>query len=608
MPKDPSMARSDTYADLRSFLRSLERTNQLVRIDAEVDPNLELAEIHRRVIAAGGPALLFERVKGSPLRAVSNLFGTRERVDMAFGSRPREFIASLAEAPRTLVPPTPARLWRNRRLLRDLFKVGLKRRSSGPVLEVCEPSPDLQKLPATVSWPRDGGPFLTLPLCQTEHPRTGESNLGIYRVQIHDKRTTGIHWQIGKGGGFHHHVAEGASEALPLNIALGGPPALLLGALAPLPENVPEVLLTSLILGERLRLARNPAGPIPLFADAECVLVGEVPPHVRFPEGPFGDHYGYYSLQHDFPVFQCRSLFRRKDAIIPLTVVGKPRQEDFYLGDYLQELLSPLFPLVMPGVIDLWSYGETGYHALSAAIVRERYRREAMVSAFRILGEGQLALTKFLLVSDQQVPLRDFRKTLEHVLARADFRTDLYIFSNLSMDTLDYAGPRLNEGSKGILLGLGPPRRNLPSVFEGALPTGIRVAAPFCPGCLVIEPSGTIQNGDLARIAAAPAFVEWPLLVLVDDAGRAAKSSINFLWTTFTRFDPARDLHARNVQTVGTHVSFEAPILIDARMKPSYPSELFADEKTCELVTRRWLEYFPKGLAAGDSARAHLDP
>ncbi len=209
-------------------------------------------------------------------------------------------------------------------------------------------------------------------------------------------------------------------------------------------------------------MASVPGAPHRLVADAEFAITGSVPPKVRRPEGPFGDHYGYYSLTHDYPVLEVDRVFRRRDALFPATVVGKPRQEDFYIGDLLQELLSPLFPLVMPSVVSLWSFGDTGFHSLAAAVVKDRYGREAMASAFRILGEGQLALTKFLLLTDARRDLRDFRGLLAHVLARCRFETDLFVFSNLAMDTLDYTGPKVNEGSKGVLLGLGDAIRDLP--------------------------------------------------------------------------------------------------------------------------------------------------
>jgi 4-hydroxybenzoate decarboxylase subunit C len=339
-------------------------------------------------------------------------------------------------------------------------------------------------------------------------------------------------------------------------------------------------------------------------------LVGRVPPAVRKPEGPFGDHYGYYSLRHDYPVFEVDWIARRRDAIYPATVVGKPRQEDFFIGDLLQELLSPLFPLVMPGVRALWSYGETGYHSLAAAVVRERYRREAMASAFRILGEGQLSLTKFLLVTDRDVDLKDFPRTLQHVLERTDPAHDLFVFSNVSMDTLDYTGPRVNEGSKGVWLGLGDPVRTLPAEFKGEPPSGVSEVRVFCPGCLVVGGPPYAQEPDAAeRIVKHPAFAQWPLLVLTDAPRRAAKSAMNFLWTTFTRFEPAADIHAAGRRLVRNQVSFQPPILIDARLKPGFPAELSCAPEVAATVTRRWKEYFPGGgVEMGDSESGHLDP
>jgi 4-hydroxybenzoate decarboxylase subunit C len=315
-------------------------------------------------------------------------------------------------------------------------------------------------------------------------------------------------------------------------------------------------------------------------------------------------------------VFEVEAVAHRRDAIYPATVVGKPRQEDFFLGDLLQELLSPLFPLVMPGVLDLWSYGETGYHSLAGAVVRERYRREAMASAFRILGEGQLSLTKFLLVTDRPVDLRDFRATLEHVLARTRPETDLYVFANLSMDTLDYTGPKVNEGSKGVWLGLGEPVRDLPREFRPPVPvppevTDVRV---FCGGCLVVggPPFGADREAAArlaGRIAGHEAFAGWPLLVLTDEPARAAASAMNFLWTTFTRFEPAADLHAAGRDVARNHLAYHPPILIDARLKPGFPAELTCDPDTAALVTRRWREYFPAGgVEMGDAERGHLDP
>ena len=596
------------FPDLRTFIDQLKRDGDLAVIDAQVDANLEAAEIHRRVIAAGGPALLFTNVAGAAFPLVTNLFGTARRAELAFGTRPLQLIKRVAELAETLMPPTPAKLWAARDVAGALRTVGTRRRRRGPVTEVVTDDVRLGRLPALTSWPDDGGPFITLPLVYTEHPDRPGHNLGVYRLQVYDDRTTGMHWQIHRGGGFHYAASEARETPLPATVFLGGPPALILAAIAPLPENVPELLLASLIAGRRLPVVDG-VGPHRLIGDAEFALIGSVAPHTRRPEGPFGDHYGYYSLRHDYPVFSVQRMAHRRDAIYPATVVGKPRQEDFFIGDLLQELLSPLFPLVMPGVVDLWSYGETGYHGLAAAVVRQRYGREAMASAFRILGEGQLSLTKFLLLTDQSVDLKDFRRTLVHLLERTNPETDLYVFSNLSMDTLDYTGPEVNKGSKGVWLGLGPPVRTLPAEPHVAdVPRGVTAIHAFCPGCLVVGgPDYVMEPRAAERLARDPAFRDWPLVVLSDEPARAVASDMNFLWTTFTRFEPAADIHAAETRVVRHHLSYTPPIVIDARLKPSYPKELSCRPDIAARVTERWREYFPdRGVAMGDAEKASL--
>ena len=601
------------FPDLRTFLHQLRRDRDLVEVSAPVDAELEAAEIHRRVIAAGGPALLFTNVRGKAFPLATNLFGTARRAELAFGERPLRLIREIVHLAETILPPTPAKLWGARGLAAELLSVGLSRRRSGPVTEVVSSTLSLDRLPALTCWPEDGGPFVTLPLVYTTPPDgRGAPNLAMYRMHVHDARSTGMHWQIGKGGGFHHQIAEARGEALPVTVFLGGPPALILAAIAPLPENLPEMMLASLIAGSRLPQVPGPHGhPHPLVATAEFALMGEVPPHMRRPEGPFGDHYGYYSLRHDYPEFRVRQIAHRHDAIYPATVVGKPRQEDFFIGDLLQDLLSPLFPLVMPAVQQLWSYGETGYHSLAAAVVKQRYKREAMASAFRILGEGQLSLTKFLLLTDRHVDLKDFRATLEHILARTDPRTDLYVFSNVSMDTLDYSGPTINEGSKGVWLGVGDAVRDLPRQFQPGVPPprDVRDVRVYCGGCLVVEAAGYAEDREApARLAAHPAFEGWPLVVVTDDAARAARSDINFLWTTFTRFEPGADIHAADTSVVRHHVCYTPPVVIDARMKPWYPAELSCRDDIATRVTERWREYFPHdAVEMGDSERGHLD-
>ncbi|HMJ08474.1 MAG TPA: UbiD family decarboxylase [Pyrinomonadaceae bacterium] len=581
------------HRNLRSLLDALKSEDELVVIDAEVDPYLEIAEIHRRIIETGGKALLFTKVKDSRFPVVTNLFGTRRRIDLAFGKKPEQFVRRAVEAAERLLPPKPSKLWEYRDLAFSAMRLGTKKVRNAPVLQVTDSPPNLNELPLLQLWHEDGGYFITLPLVYTESPATGKSNLGMYRIQRFGERETGIHWQIGKGGGFHYHEAEQRGQPLPATIFLGGPPAMIVAAIAPLPEDVPELMLASLMADGKIATVENPIkGHHRLIAEAEFAICGSVPPKLRRPEGPFGDHYGYYSLQHEYPVFQAEAVFHRKDAIYPATVVGKPRQEDFFIGDYLQELLSPLFPLVMPAVRDLWSYGETGFHSLAAAVVRERYGREALSAGFRILGEGQLALTKFLLLTDEPQDLRDFKSLFEHILARVDWRRDLFIFSQTAFDTLDYTSGKINHGSKAILMGTGATIRELPHEFSGELPSGVTRAEVFCAGCIVVEVDGHVENGDQRqRIAASQCFDGWQVVVIHDDAN-VAFSTEQFLWATWTRFDPATDVSGREVTLKNNHIGYTPPIMIDARMKRHYPAVVEPRADIADLVDRRWSEYF----------------
>ncbi len=591
------------FQNLHQFVQRLEANQDLKIIRAPVDSSLELAEIHRRVIAANGPALLFTNIKNKSFPVLSNMFGTRERVQLAFGEEAITLIKQASMLPETFFPFSLKKVWTNRNLLKKAFRVGLKQTLNAPVLQKTLPNADLHKLPAIVSWPEDGGAFLTLPLVHTKSPSKGIDNLGMYRVQIFSANETGMHFQIGKGGGFHLYEAEQMQQNLPTNIYLGGPPALILAAIAPLPENIPEILLASLVAGQKLTTTKNPKSLIPIFSECEFCITGQVIAKKRRPEGPFGDHYGYYSLIHDYPVFQAQAVYHRKNAIYPATIVGKPRQEDYYIGEYLQDLLKPLISLAMPGVKDLHSYGETGFHALAGAVLKERYTKESLSTVFRILGEGQLSLTKFLIGIHEDHDLKDFTELLTYILKRVQWENDLSIFADTSMDSLDYTGHKINHGSKGALLVGKEIRRKLPHKLPNSLPESlIQKAGVFCPGCLVLE-----TTTDLKQITHAKMLEDWPLIVAVDDVKKALYSETSFLWTTFTRFDPAQDIIPRAQTIQRNRLVFSGPIAIDARMKPSYPKELFCDQKTSQLVNNRWFEYFPdKDVEMGSSDYAHL--
>lgn len=579
--------------DLREFIERLEKRGLMKKITAKVDPYLEIAEIHRRVVTKGGPALFFENVKNSDFPVVTNLFGTLERVELGFGTALKSTLEDTLELLHN--PPTGlkgwlSRLFQKRSSFKNLLSIGFKKNRLE--LYPLEKGKMLNALPLITSWPMDGGAFVTLPLVYTTSKgAAGKSaNLGMYRIQRFDNETAGLHFQIGKGAGFHLYEAEKRGEDMPVSLFLGGSPALIAGAIAPLPENVNELLLASALLGSRLPISKVENWPHPLLSKAEFAICGRAMCGKRRLEGPFGDHYGYYSLAHEFPYMKVEKVYARKGAIYPATVVGKPPQEDLFLGMWLQDLLKPLIKQVMPGVRELWSYGESGFHALATASVYERYERESLTHALRILGEGQLSLTKFLLLTDQNIDVKDIRTSLSTVLERMRPERDLYILSNLCLDTLDYTGPSLNKGSRGILVGNGPAVRKLPSEFSQNLPAPFKQAKAFCPGCLLVEGLSYEADKEAAMRLTAANLQNWPLVILVDSIAESI-APCDFLWSVFLRFEPARDIYSRH-SWKHYHAICELPLVIDARMKPSYPPIVQVDDVTKTRVDERWSEYF----------------
>lgn len=586
-----------SYKNLREWIDKLQQEGDLAVVDAPVDPCLELAEIHRRILDDDGPALLFTNVKGTPFPVVTNMFGSARRVEMAFGAHPERLADRLVDAVHRLLPASPKFLWNERGLIREVLKIGVKHvsRKHAPVLQVCLEKSPLRDLPKIRSWQHDAGPYISMPMVYTENPlQPKASHLGIYRVQLFDDQTAGVHWEIQKGGGFHYFEAEQLHQPLPVSIFIGGPPAMIASAIAPVPEHLSELLMASFLLGDKIAMAVNPYGGYSIPAELEFAISGFAAPFDRRPGGSFGDRFGYYTLEQQYPLLRVSHMWHRKDAIYPATIVGKPRQEDYYLGDFLQKLFSPLIPVVMPGVRALWTYADCGVHALSSAVIRESYSREALVSAFRILGEGQLSLTKMLMVTDKKIELADFRLLLKTVLERFDPQRDLYIMNNTSQDPLDFTGEQMNRGSKAIWIGVGEPVRDLPFEYHEGDIAEIDQIEVFDCGCLVVSGASYEKEPELAerllqRLRARE--TSWPLVVLADHAAVTAHDQIAFLWTVFTRFNPAIDMYAA-ADVRQHHLAYSLPIVIDARTKPGYPEELFPSKEIVSLVDERWKSYF----------------
>jgi len=586
-----------SFTDLRSFIAHLEQTGQLVRVQAEVDPVQDVTIIQHRVLAAGGPALLFENVKGSPYRLVTNLYGTARRVEAAFGRPPRQIGQEIVDLAERVMPPSPAALWGARKSLWRVLRSRMRTVRSGPVMEQVLDPPQLDTLPCLTCWPLDGGPFFTLPLVHSVDPETGVGNLGIYRLQRFDATSTGMHWQIEKGGGFHFKRACEMGRDLKISVFLGGPPALTLAAITALPEGVDERILAAWMMGGPLDVIRRRETGHAIPATAEFVLEGRVTAGDVRTEGPFGDHLGHYSHSAEFPVFRVDRMLARKDAIFPATVVGKPPQEDYYIGEALQEMTLPLLGMTNPAVSNLWAYPETGFHPLAVAAVRERYPREALKHAMAILGFGQLSLTKVLIVVDRDVDVRDFTAVSKAMWECLDATEGLHLIAPTAQDTLDFTGPSMNSGSRLLMLavrGEGPPLRTTPPPDPPKGPDvhgDILAMRRLGPAVLVVQ---VRENANRPAVGAALAqhggtkdylfhVLVWPD-VPIDDTRMA-------LCGWFTRFDPLADIHPARRETAGNRLILHFPIAIDATWKEGYRKPVAFDADRAARIDRDWDRY-----------------
>ncbi len=593
-----------SHRNLADAVADLERHGHLVRVDHPVDPYLEMAEIQRRLYRAGGPAVLFTQPKGTRFPMLANLFGSLDRTRFLF----RDSLADVRKLVDLKIDPSRAakRPWQYWNLPLVLWRLRPKSVRRGPILMH---ETTVSAVPQLTCWPQDGGPFVTLPQVYTEHPDEPgwrKSNLGMYRVQLGGNeyipdREIGLHYQIHRGIGIHHAAAGRRGEPLRVNVIVGGPPALAVSAVMPLPEGLPELAFTGALGGRRLRLVRAANG-LPMPAEADFVFSGVIHPTETKPEGPFGDHLGYYSLAHPFPVMRVEKVYHRPGAIWPFTVVGRPPQEDTSFGEFIHDLTGPIIPSVLPGVKAVHAVDAAGVHPLLLAIGSERYTpysaerrpQELLTLANAILGQGQLSLAKFLIIvaheDNPELDIHDIGAFLRHFLGRVNWTNDLHFQTRTTIDTLDYsAGEGLNNGSKVVFAAVGPKRRQL----GVELPTGLRL--PTCilaarvalPGVLALEApphSGITASAEyearLVEVCDALAeqdLAGFPLITLVDDAAFAAASLNNWIWTTFTRANPATDLLGVGAFAFRKHFGCRGPVVIDARWKPHMAPPLVED-------------------------------
>jgi len=594
----------------REVVDDLMAGGRLLICEEEVSPDLELAEIQRRVYLNQGPAVLFTRLKGCRFPAVSNLFGSLDQARYLF-RRTLDRVRTLIEM-KTDPGNAFRRPWQSFRALPTALRMIPRSVRSGPVMaHRCL----LNELPQIRSWPEDGGPFITLPQVLTLQPGAPSlltANLGMYRVQLAGNhyevnQEVGLHYQIRRGIGVHHRMAIERGEPLPVAVTVGGAPAMTLAAVMPLPEGLGELTFAGALGGRAVRVVQGPHAAA-FYADADFAIVGSIDPKQTKPEGPFGDHLGYYSLQHPFPVMRVEQVYHREGAIWPFTVVGRPPQEDTSFGQLIHELTGTVIPRVLPGVDAVHAVDAAGVHPLLLAIGSERFSpyrpleepQELLTQAHAILGQGQLALAKYLWIAnrydDPKLDIDDVEAFFRHMLERVDWRRDLHFQTHTTIDTLDYSGSGLDRGSKVVIAGVGSPRRVLPSV----VPADLRLADGYSnpsiamPGVLVVQ-GPPICNGlsDAQSPGSLHHFVSsfdtrssinsFPLVLLVDDSEFTARSTHNWVWVAFTRSNPARDLDGIGASTIDKHWGCTGSLVLDARRKPQHAPPLVEDPA----VTRR---------------------
>lgn len=580
------------YRSLEECLLDLERNGHLVRVTEEVDPHLEMAAIHLRVYEAKGPALLFENVKGSKYRAASNIFGTLDRSKFIFRNtlqQVQKIIELKGDPIKAIKHPI------------QNFSTGIaalkalpKKQSSYEFDEI-----KISDLPLIQHWPMDGGAFVTLPQVYTEDvdkPGIMQSNLGMYRIQLTGNeyelnKEIGLHYQLHRGIGIHQSKANAKGQALKVSCFVGGPPSHTLSAVMPLPEGISEMTFAGLLGGRRFHYAYDASGNA-ISTDADFVITGEVRPNENKPEGPFGDHLGYYSLTHPFPLMRVHKVYAKKNAIWPFTVVGRPPQEDTSFGELIHELTGNAIPQEVPGLKEVHAVDAAGVHPLLLAIGSERYTpympakqpAEILTIANHVLGTGQLSLAKFLFITaddTNQLHTHHVQEYLEYIFERIDLARDLHFHTNTTIDTLDYSGTGLNSGSKLVLAAYGDKKRELCREVPQALKelNGFENPQLCMPGVISLQMKKFTTYDEAAKEADVLnhqlSAINHQLnglvqIIICDDSSFVAENIRNYLWVTYTRCNPSHDVYGIDAFTSYKHWGCNGPVVFDARLKPHH--------------------------------------
>jgi 4-hydroxy-3-polyprenylbenzoate decarboxylase len=585
------------FYDLQEYINYLKQIGDVKYIKAEVDPILEITEIASRVIKENGPALIFENVKGASFPMAINLFGTEERVELALGRKPREVGEELVELFHKLNPPSLKSFFSILPKAYDLLSMRTKKVKFGLSQQI-EERPNLDKLPIIKCWPLDGGRFLTLGLVLTEDPVTRRRNLGIYRMQVYDEKTTGMHWHPHKGGAAHYHEAGKMGQDLEVAVVLGGDPKMIFTAIAPLPEGMDELAFAGYLRGKPIPMVKGKSISVSVPANAEFIIEGVVPQNELREEGPFGDHFGHYSMEANFPVFHLNEITHRVNPIFPATIVGKPPKEDIFLGMAAGDMFSPLTRIIHPEVKDMWAYPEAGFHNLLVVSVDERYPKNGIKAMLALWGTGQLLLTKVMITVSSDVNPRDWDAVLREIGNNFDPNEDFLMIPWAPLDTLDFTSGKLNVGSKmginavrssqgqnkrPVPKELPDPRSKYKSILDWRLLPG---------GILAIKLEKNPK--DMIRKIFKTEGYEDVRIIAIVSPDIDIHDNTELIWGIFTRFDPYLDVIFERTELRGSAVIYSGRMGIDATIKNWYPKVIEMSTDIEELVNERWKEYWKK--------------
>jgi 4-hydroxy-3-polyprenylbenzoate decarboxylase len=599
------------YKSLNDCILDLEKNGKLIRIKEEVDTNLEMAAIHLKYFEEKGPAILFEKIKGTQFQAVSNLFGTVERSKFMFRDtlEKMQTLVELRNSPIKALKHPFKYFYTGLAALKALPKKSSF--SSAGFNEI-----QISDLPLIKHWPMDGGAFITLPQVYSEDidkPGIMNSNLGMYRIQLTGNdyvlnKEIGLHYQLHRGIGVHQTKSNKKNSPLKVSIFVGGPPSHTLAAVMPLPEGISELTFAGALGGRRFRYAYKDGYCISL--DADFVITGEVYPNENKPEGPFGDHLGYYSLKHPFPLMRVHKVYAKPNAIWPFTVVGRPPQEDTAFGALIHEISGSAIPYEIPGVKEVHAVDAAGVHPLLLAVGSERYTpylknkrpAELLTQANRILGTGQLSLAKYLFISGDEegkLDCNNIKLFFKHTFERIDLTRDLHFLTKTTIDTLDYSSEELNEGSKLIIAAYGDKKTELKTELPQQIYKCDFISKPvmLMDGVLGVELTKftdyTSAKTEIQRFAAwlsehKEAFEGIVQIIIYDDFNftNSSNNLNDYVWVTYTRSNPSHDIYGVDEFIENKHWGCKGAMIIDARKKPHHAPELKINEATKKSIER----------------------